>query len=167
MKRFVSFSWAIGLSLLACGPAAADQKNRVVLFNGVATEVAADAGVSKDLWVSPADLTKATKFEIKPEGVCFAGLCYPIPEDRKAEFLATRGGETRFNLSKFGRLLKLPAAYDAKNAVWYFGPRPEEQNGYLKTLTAPDFTLPDVNGKNHSLADFRGKKVLVITWASW
>ena len=32
---------------------------------------------------------------------------------------------------------------------------------------AADFTLPDLNGKMHSLADFRGKKVLLLTWGSW
>lgn len=167
MKRIVAFGLATGLVLLACGTAAADSKARVVVFNGVATEVAADPSGSKDLWVSPAELTRATKFEIKPEGVCMDALCFPIPEGKKDSFLATRGGETRFNLSEFGRLLQMPAASDAKNGVWFFGPRPQEQNGYLKTLTAPDFTLPDVDGKNHSLSDFRGKKVLLITWASW
>jgi hypothetical protein len=164
--RIVLLGLAAGLTLSAVGRAA-DAKPRVVLFNGVATEVAADPDAGKDLWVSPAELTRATKFEIKPEGICAAALCYPIPEARKGEFFATRGGESRFNLSAFGRLLELPAASDAKNDVWYFGPRPEEQNGYLKTLVAPDFTLPDVDGKNHSLSDFRGKKVLIITWASW
>ena len=27
--------------------------------------------------------------------------------------------------------------------------------------TAPDFTLPDQNGKNHSLKEYRGKKVIL------
>jgi peroxiredoxin len=32
----------------------------------------------------------------------------------------------------------------------------------------PDFTLPDVGtGKPKSLSDFRGKKVLLIQFASW
>ena len=31
----------------------------------------------------------------------------------------------------------------------------------------PDFSLPDVNGHSISLADFRGKYVLVDFWASW
>ena len=35
------------------------------------------------------------------------------------------------------------------------------------SLEAPNFTLPDMNGRAHSLADYRGKKVLLITWASW
>ena len=33
--------------------------------------------------------------------------------------------------------------------------------------TAPDFTLPDVNGKLISLSSFKGKYVLVDFWASW
>jgi peroxiredoxin len=32
---------------------------------------------------------------------------------------------------------------------------------------APDFTLPDANGKNISLAAYKGKYVLVDFWASW
>jgi hypothetical protein len=50
---------------------------------------------------------------------------------------------------------------------WYFGARTEEQNSFTKSLVAPNFTLPDMNGKRHSLRDFRGKKVLLLTWASW
>lgn len=37
----------------------------------------------------------------------------------------------------------------------------------LKPRQAPDFTLPDVNGKPVSLSSFRGKYVLVDFWASW
>lgn len=32
---------------------------------------------------------------------------------------------------------------------------------------APDFTLPDIEGKEISLSDFKGKTVLLTFWASW
>ena len=37
----------------------------------------------------------------------------------------------------------------------------------LVTGQAPDFALPDRNGKIVRLSDFRGKKVVLVTWASW
>jgi hypothetical protein len=165
---FLRFLFGAGCFCLAVtGVRAADLDRHVIIFEGLTTEAAAPAEPAKDLWVTLSDLTRATKFELKPEGVCTAKLCFPLPPERKNDFISRRGDTTWFNLSEFARLLKQPVAADAKLGVWYFGPRPEQQNGYLGTLLAPDFTLPDINGMKHSLADFRGKKVLLITWASW
>ena len=32
---------------------------------------------------------------------------------------------------------------------------------------APDFTLTDIDGKQHKLSDYRGKDVMLIFWATW
>ena len=146
---------------------AADQNTRTLIYDGIATEVSAAPETSSDLWTTTGDLTRATRFVIKPEGVCRDALCFPLPKVRKAEFVSKKGATTWFNLSNFARLIKQSFVTDQKNNVWYFGVRAEEQNGYLASLEAPNFTLPDLNGKPHSLADFRGKKVLLVTWASW
>ena len=42
-----------------------------------------------------------------------------------------------------------------------------QKNKGLVGFAAPEFTLPDVNGKPVSLNSFRGKWVLVDFWASW
>jgi hypothetical protein len=161
---FVAANVALGISAV----------RPVVIYDGVATELAPSSPFAEtklansgDLWVTFADLTRATGYEVKPQGVCRHELCFPIPNAQKAEFLAQQGSAKWFNLSAFARLLKQPVAHDETTATWYFGSRPDLQNNYLSSLAAPNFTLPDVNGNLHSLADFRGKKVLLVTWASW
>lgn len=146
---------------------AAEQDKRTIVYDGIATEVSAALETSSNLWITTSDLTRATRFVIKPQGVCRDELCFPLPKNRTAEFVLKKGVTAWFNLSEFARLINQPFVSDQKNGVWYFGVRSAEQNGYLASLEAPNFTLPDLNGKPHSLADFRGKKVLLVTWASW
>lgn len=155
--------------LIVCGAfvPAGGQTTRTIVYDGIATEVSIASGASIDLWITTADLTRASRFVIKPQGVCRDDLCFPIPKNRKSEFISRQGDTTWFNLSEFAKLINQPVVTDQKNSIWYFGPRAAEQNQYLASLAAPNFTLPDLNGKLHSLSDFRGKKVLLVTWASW
>jgi len=155
------------VTLCTVAARATDQNTRVIIYDGIATEVAVAPNSLTDLWITTSDLTRATRFVIKPQGVCRDELCFPLPKNRKTEFVAKKGSTTWFNLSEFARLIKQPRVIDEKNGVWYFGARAAEQSGYLTSLEAPNFTLPDLNGKLHSLADFRGQKVLLVTWASW
>jgi hypothetical protein len=162
---------ALAVCLTLCSMAhAADGGRRTVIYDGVTTEIGLSPVETKDpaeLWVTMADLTRATRFEVKPQGVCRDELCFPIPKDRKDRLVGKQGRTAIFNLSEFARMVHQPMAFDQKNTVWYFGQRQAAQNDFIQTLEAPNFTLPDVNGKMHSLSDFRGKKVLLVTWASW
>lgn len=158
---------AVFFLLVSTATQAADTARPIVIFDGVATEVTAAAQPSKDLWVTMKDLKRATRYVVKPQGICRDELCFPIPKTRKAEFVSKKGSVQWFNLSEFARLVKQPVATDEKHNTWYFGQRPDAQNAYLESLNAPNFTLPDMNGKMRSLTDYRGKKVLLVTWASW
>ena len=118
---------------------------------------------SDELWISNADLTQATGWELKPQGACLGARCVPIPAGRESAFV--RPG--LFNLSALTRHLGQPSVHDKQHSLWSFSDAPDEIGNRLRSLEAPDFTLPDLDGKLHSLSDYRGKKVLLMSWASW
>jgi hypothetical protein len=160
------------LLMLAVLPALAKETRATVVYDDVATEItpAQTDDAAGQLWITTADLTRATRFEVKPQGVCRDELCFPLPKARQQEFLRKNGdgkdAGTWFNLTAFAALVHQSVAHDAGQSMWYFGLR-SDQHQRLASLRAPDFTLPDMNGKMHSLSDFHGKKVFLVTWASW
>lgn len=139
-----------------------------VLYDDVAIEINSAEIEAGHLWLATGDLVRATRFELKPEGVCLDEKCFPLPESRRQEFVRNDAGKTWFNLSAFAAHIHQPVAHEdcGESSAWYFGLR-SDQRQELASLQAPDFTLPDLNGKLHSLSDFRGKKVFLVTWASW
>jgi hypothetical protein len=155
-------------ALLLVSPVAirAKQVRANIVYDDVATDVVTATSDPAQLWISTADLTLATRFELKPQGVCRDQLCFPVPKARSSEFVRKDSGTTFFNLLAFAQLVTQPVAHDGTLSTWYFGLRSDQREG-LSSLQAPDFTLPDMAGKMHSLSDFRGKKVLLVTWASW
>jgi len=54
---------------------------------------------------------------------------------------------------------------DVLRTARYWGPAREFAP--LIGQDAPDFTLTDVNGKEHKLSDYRGKNVILQFWATW
>jgi len=50
--------------------------------------------------------------------------------------------------------------------VWSFG-EIQALGGGLASRTAPDVSVPDRAGRLVQLSSFRGRKILVVTWASW
>jgi hypothetical protein len=127
-----------------------------------------DSHVERDeLWVTLPDLTAASGWELKPEGVCLDEICVPVPDARLPALIRKEPSGTLFNLTEFARLIQQPVAHDEKNAVWYFGPASWEWKTRLSGAQAPDFSLPDLEGRMHSLSDLLGKKVFLLFWATW
>jgi AhpC/TSA family len=166
MKVDVCFALLMMLAV-AVLPASGKDNRAIVVYDEAATAVSSqENGDAGQLWINTADLARATRFEVKPQGVCRDELCFPLPKARQKEFLHEEAGKKWFNLTRFAELVNQPVAHDTATATWYFGLRSDQRQA-LASLRAPDFTLPDLEGKPHSLSDFRGKKVLLVTWASW
>ncbi len=152
--------------LLTVLPSAANELRTTIVYDDNVTDLAAAREDGGQLWITTADLKRATRFEVKPQGVCRDELCFPLPKARQQEFIHKTPPMTWFNMTAFAALVHQPVAHDEAIATWYFGLR-SDQRQQLSSLQAPDFTLPDLQGKLHRLSDFRGKKLLLVTWASW
>ena len=127
----------------------------VVLSDSGDHEMQASGG----LWVSAEDALRATGWELKPEGMCRADQCVPLPPNAVQE--------GAIDLQAFWNKLGAPIVHDAKSEVWSLGEAAQDRNAAMAGLTAPDFTLPDLAGKPHTLSALRGKKIFLSTWASW
>lgn len=116
-----------------------------------------------DLWVSARDTERATGWALKPEGLCKGDICVPVPRDRAREFV----DDDTINVARFWRHMDLPLIHDAAGETWVLGTSAAARSAQLQSLEAPDFSLPDLSGHRHSLVTQRGKKVLLVSWASW
>jgi hypothetical protein len=109
--------------------------------------------------MAAADAEKVTGWTLKPEGMCLAERCVPLPST------AVRGEEV--DVEAFWKKLGGPVVGGEGGEVWALGAPADERNAALEGLEAPDFTLPDVDGTARTLSQLRGKKVFLATWASW
>lgn len=110
-----------------------------------------------------ADAVRASLgWERKDEGLCRDDVC--IPARRLAD---VEDDEGRIELTRLAALLARPLALDVDAAAAFVGVAARERAAPLARFEAPDFTLPDLDGRLHSLREHRGKKVFLATWASW
>ena len=77
------------------------------------------------------------------------------------------GRNIEVDLSALGELLGRSVALEAAAAAASLGASASRHAAALATGAAPDFTLPDLAGRPHTLSAYRGKKVLLIAYASW
>ena len=111
--------------------------------------------------IAPESLESALGWTLKPEGLCRGEVCVPL---RNPAALADERG---VDLAVFAELLDRPLALDTGERAAALGTSAAERGSQLATLEAPDFRLPDLEGRSHSLSQQRGKKVLLIAYASW
>ena len=116
-----------------------------------------------ELWLTPEQLEEVTGWRLKPEGLCNAETCVPLSAELRNEWV--RDGVV--NASGLWKALGRPVLRDGDAKTWMLGEAADNRTQQLRSTEAPDFTLPDITGKLHSLSDYRGKKVFLATWASW
>ncbi len=103
----------------------------------------------------------ALGWELKPQGLCKADRCIPTSALQGA--VHPDGIDLRSLADVLGR----PLALDVDERIACLGASAADRGAQLASLAAPDFTLPDLAGRRHSLSEHRGKKVFLVAYASW
>ncbi len=116
---------------------------------------------SGEFSISNSVLEQATGWSLKPEGLCREQVCVPV---RNAVALSK---DDQINLAEFARLMKLNILIDAQRKIAALGEQAENRGASMSTLDAPDFTLPDIHGRQVSFSDYNRRKRLLLAWSSW
>ena len=141
--------------------------SQAILYGSRETSIGGATADGKRLWIPLADLERATGWKLEPQGLCQGETCVPIPAASKNDWLDEK--KNRFDFAAFAAHLGQPVVRDEAHGAWSFGPPVGAGRGPAGSgaVAAPDFTLPDLDGKLHSLSAYRGRKVFLFCWASW
>ena len=115
------------------------------------------------LWMDRADIERTTGWVWKAEGLCRDDTCIPLPRGNDTLLVA---GE-RLDIAALWRHAGWPAVHDDASRLWVLGEGASRRADALTSLEAPDFELPDLDGRRHRLSGYRGRRVFLATWASW
>lgn len=118
---------------------------------------ALDAAPAAALLLPADELPAATGWELKPEGACLGEVCVPLAAEARPDGLV--------DVTVLARALGRPLVHEGD--TWVAGEPAAARAAELESLAAPDFELPDLAGRLHRLSQYRGRKVLILSWASW
>jgi hypothetical protein len=104
------------------------------------------------------ELHRITGWEIKPQGACKGEMCVPL------QGLAPRADGT-IDLAAFAERMGMPIARDDEHRLIALGPRANAH--VLDSVVLPELVLSDFDGRSFDVGTLRGRKVLLIAWASW
>ncbi|MEM6321903.1 MAG: redoxin domain-containing protein [Bacteroidota bacterium] len=142
------------------------KQSQVLIANDTVSTLSVLENNQGMLWIKASKLKAATGFELKASGACYdpLNICIPIFED---DFIKETANGKWLNVSKLADKLGQACVADESKKVWSLGILPEIRKTMLESANAPDFEIADIHGQTVRLSDFRGKKVLIVTWATW
>jgi len=111
--------------------------------------------ILETLEIDSAEFVQRTGWELKPQGACKDDRCVPLGTDT----------EQPIDVRALARRLGMPLLHDETSGLWCLGP--EAGGAALTSAEAPALELPGFDGTPFRLSALRGRKVLLVAWASW
>lgn len=113
-----------------------------------------------DLLVTSDSLEESLGWHLEDRGLCRDDTCVPADPDDLLQ-----GG--LLDLEAIADLLDRPYAAETNPPAASLGTPARRSRDAGSDNRAPDFTLQDLDGNEHSLSDFEGNKIFLLVWASW
>ncbi len=140
------------------------EPTQVTIIDGDTVTTVSGGRLDDSLLVGRADLAAATGWALKPEGLCRDDVCVPT---RAWPELTPAGDDDLVDLAVFAELVQRPVVVDPAEGVAALGTPAAIRASALTSLDAPAFSLPTLDGRSVGLADFGGRKKLLLAFASW
>jgi hypothetical protein len=112
----------------------------------------------RKLDLTPEEFTTSTGWELTPQGACQKDVCVPLRAD-------VRRADGNIDVETFAAEMSMPLVNDTKYSLWALGPRAGGR--VIEDDQVPDVVLEGFDGHRFDLASLRGRKVLLLAWASW
>jgi hypothetical protein len=113
--------------------------------------------IVQSLRVPATEFEARTGWAFNERGACKGDVCIPVAPETVA------GGHVDIPL--LAEQLRMPIVHHEGLRLWSIGP--VSGGKALTTAVAPPLALPDLDGTPFELSSLRGKKVLLLAWASW
>ena len=111
--------------------------------------------------VEPDALSAAVGWTLKPEGLCRDDQCVLVGDGS-----SIRVGD-KLDLAAVANAVDQPTVVDPDAGIVVLGQPNATRQAALRDRVAPDLTLADLDGADHSLSDYTGKKRLLVAFSSW
>lgn len=133
-----------------------------VLYNNNQQSLANCQLLNDDLWVRKKDLIFTSGFTLKPQGACLEDICIPLDQSDPELFK-----DELINAAGFARTINQASVKAIDQNTWSFGASNYSRQAFNQNAQAPDFSLDDRQGQEVRLSQYKDKKVILMTWASW
>lgn len=133
-----------------------------VLYNNHQQTLVDCQVVNNDLWVQQQDLEFTSGFTLKPQGACLEDICIPLNRSDQDLFQGDL-----INADGFARVINQARVRSVEQQTWSYGASNYSRQAFHQDAQAPDFCLTDRQGQEIRLSQYKDKKVILMTWASW